>query len=453
MENSRQQKIDAVREDFLDRDGDSYVKIRRTGRLGWESLIPAGGSYSDILRGCRSEGDLVKEAYGMARDCIVAMDTPYRVTLRLSPEANCTDSRVVWLSTRVFDDPDLSEGQKIDTFIGLAVHEGCHLKWTDFTQMASEPGAVVRNLINILEDERIERLCGEQMPGYANYLKATKYYMFDLYLRRKAAEGAGKALPDGLRLLNAILAMVRYPRALRDADVEEFADELYEVREIIKAYPSTPAEVTSAAKAIYDVIRKYFEKKEEEKEQKREQSSDGSREQSGGGGQGEAQEGESGKADGGKPSPKILGEKVGEALSELEEQASDMGEIAPAPGGGEPLSEDDMAECVRRDGARLAGVCENTVTLGEETDLYSRGLVACDFNWVSVARPDGPVRCTAKARYRQPEQPATAYPQDDGSVKILFDTPQRAITEGQAAVIYADDLVLGGGTIVETVNE
>ena len=132
---TREDKIRTLGQDFLERDQDNYVKIRRSGRLGWESLIPAGGNYSDLLRTCAGTGDVIKEAYGMARDYIVAMDTPYRVTLRLSPEQNCTDSKVVYLATRVFDDKDLSEGQKIDTFVGLAIHEGCHLKWTDFTQM------------------------------------------------------------------------------------------------------------------------------------------------------------------------------------------------------------------------------------------------------------------------------------------------------------------------------
>ena len=159
--------IEVLQKDFLDRDQDSFVKIRRTGRLGWESLIPSGGNYSDILRDCCGEGDVVKEAYGMARDYIVAMDTPYRVTLRLSPEANCTDSKVVYLSTRVFDDDALQEGQKIDTFLGLAIHEGCHLKYTDFTQMASAPNRIVSNLSNILEDERIERLADGRADGDA----------------------------------------------------------------------------------------------------------------------------------------------------------------------------------------------------------------------------------------------------------------------------------------------
>ena len=91
---------------------------------------------------------------------------------------------------------------------------------------------------------------------------------------------------------------------------------------------------------------------------------------------------------------------------------------------------------------------KNTVTLGEEEELFSRELVARDVNWVSVPRPDAPIKCSAKTRYRQPEQPATAYPNSGGTVRIVFDRPQRAITSGQAVVMYDGDLVLGGGTII-----
>ena len=293
---TREQKREALGRDFLDRDQDAYVKIRRSGRLGWESLLPAGGNYSDLLRDCRGTGDIIKEAYGMARDYIVAMDTPFRVTLRLSPSANCTDSKVVYLATRVFDDTDLSEGQKIDTFIGLAIHEGCHLKWTDFTQMPSEPNAIIRNLINILEDERIERECGEAMPGYANYLKATKYYMFDLYRQKAQEQNGGKKLEASVRLLNAILALIRYPKALDQDDLEEFADELYDVREVILDYPKTSPEVTDAAKAIYEIIKHYFEK-----QMKQDENQNGKASQKGNPSSGESGEGEPSTGDGDAP--------------------------------------------------------------------------------------------------------------------------------------------------------
>lgn len=93
-------------------------------------------------------------------------------------------------------------------------------------------------------------------------------------------------------------------------------------------------------------------------------------------------------------------------------------------------------------------VKRNTVTLAEEQELYSDTLTAGAFNWISGQAPDAPIRCKAKIRYRQKEQPATAYPQPNGNVRIVFEQPQRAIAPGQAAVLYCGDTVLGGGEIL-----
>ena len=75
-------------------------------------------------------------------------------------------------------------------------------------------------------------------------------------------------------------------------------------------------------------------------------------------------------------------------------------------------------------------------------------LVAGDFNWISIPELTAPMRVKAKARYRQPEQPATVRPLPDGKVEVEFDEPQRAITRGQAVVLYDGDVVVGGGTIL-----
>jgi len=91
---------------------------------------------------------------------------------------------------------------------------------------------------------------------------------------------------------------------------------------------------------------------------------------------------------------------------------------------------------------------KNTVTLGQNGDLFSTALTVGDFNWIAGEAPSEQFKASAKIRYRQKEQPATVYPLDDGSVRIVFDEPQRAITPGQAAVIYEGDTVLGGGTIL-----
>ena len=91
---------------------------------------------------------------------------------------------------------------------------------------------------------------------------------------------------------------------------------------------------------------------------------------------------------------------------------------------------------------------DNTVVLGDESHLFGTVTKVGDFNWIVGSAPDQPVRCKAKTRYRQKEQPATAYPQEDGSVEVVFDEPIRAITPGQACVLYDGDVVLGGGVII-----
>ena len=91
----------------------------------------------------------------------------------------------------------------------------------------------------------------------------------------------------------------------------------------------------------------------------------------------------------------------------------------------------------------------NTVVLGDEENLFRTTATVTDFNWISGEVPGEPLRCKAKTRYRQKEQPATAAVNPDGTVTLTFDEPVRAITPGQAAVLYDGDIVLGGGTIID----
>ncbi len=91
-------------------------------------------------------------------------------------------------------------------------------------------------------------------------------------------------------------------------------------------------------------------------------------------------------------------------------------------------------------------IISNTVTLGEEADLYTKSLVAEDVNLISISELNEPMRITAKTRYSQTEQPATLSLINDEFV-VEFDEPQRAVTSGQAVVFYDGDIVVGGGTI------
>ena len=91
----------------------------------------------------------------------------------------------------------------------------------------------------------------------------------------------------------------------------------------------------------------------------------------------------------------------------------------------------------------------NQVVLSTNEELFSSRLVADRFNWSSMDAPAYSVRVFAKTRYQAKEAPATATVLPDGRVEILFDEPQRALTLGQAVVLYDGDTVVGGGVIRE----
>ena len=88
----------------------------------------------------------------------------------------------------------------------------------------------------------------------------------------------------------------------------------------------------------------------------------------------------------------------------------------------------------------------NTVTVGDNEDLFTKSLEAEDFNWI-IEKPETEIKCKAKTRYNMTEQPCTVRVNGE-KLTVEFDSPQRAITKGQAVVLYDGDCVLGGGTII-----
>ena len=90
---------------------------------------------------------------------------------------------------------------------------------------------------------------------------------------------------------------------------------------------------------------------------------------------------------------------------------------------------------------------KNQVVLGTNEDLFRTTLEAEDFNWILDRDYDGKI-LQAKIRYRQQAQDAHVKRLENGHVQVEFIEPQRAITRGQAVVVYQDDVVIGGGTIL-----
>lgn len=87
------------------------------------------------------------------------------------------------------------------------------------------------------------------------------------------------------------------------------------------------------------------------------------------------------------------------------------------------------------------------VVVGDGGALFASRVQVADMNWIPCDRPSGPIRAQAKLRYTQKTAACTVMAAGDGA-ELVFDEPQRAVTPGQAAVLYDGELVLGGGTIV-----
>ena len=83
----------------------------------------------------------------------------------------------------------------------------------------------------------------------------------------------------------------------------------------------------------------------------------------------------------------------------------------------------------------------------DHSALLSTGLIAQQLHWVDRQPIREPLRCTVKTRYRQTDVPCTIEPIDDESIKVIFDEPQIAVTPGQSAVFYLEEVCLGGGII------
>ncbi len=90
----------------------------------------------------------------------------------------------------------------------------------------------------------------------------------------------------------------------------------------------------------------------------------------------------------------------------------------------------------------------NQVKLGTNADLFTDTLVAENVNLIACDFMTEPMHVHAKIRYRHQEQPALAWMTEDGRLHVKFDEPQRAVTCGQAVVLYQGDTVVGGGVIV-----
>lgn len=388
--------IEKLSKDWLERDGESFVKIRTKGRLGWEESLKEGTPYSSYLLDSPSMEELIKRAYALARNTISAMDIPSKVTVRLGGGGSCTEGRNVYVATDYFDDDALATGEKLDIFLGLTAHEGSHLLYTEFPMMRKAAGVhpLCAKLLNIIEDERIERNLGEDKPGLANYLKAVKRHYFGRY---SGMTGGSEDASPLQKILNCILGLIRYPCLLREEEMLEFGELLLKVEKVLTPYPDSTASAERAAEKIFELIIKEYGREsgsekedsgkgkalpeESEKESPSPEESDDSTDgsdagESGEGTDSESDSGEENAEDTGEDRPSEMSreESVKAMESDLEKIADALEEVAGGPvqpdiEGCSSLRGDQMAEAVSTDRELLAKICEGEVETGSSKDV------------------------------------------------------------------------------------
>ena len=89
----------------------------------------------------------------------------------------------------------------------------------------------------------------------------------------------------------------------------------------------------------------------------------------------------------------------------------------------------------------------NTLVIGTKEELATDKCMVSQINWISIDPPQAPMRAKTRIRYRHKEADSILTPVGPHQVEVVFETPQDAVTPGQAAVFYQGDRVIGGGWI------
>lgn len=240
------------------------------------------------------EVELLKKAREIAQMTVNSI-VPTPTKVKVGSRDSFTNGDEVSLATDYFDDKSLNAGQKADILIGLAVHESAHILYTDFQRTAEvlnetqeELRGVKQDVMNILEDERIEYLLGEDMPGNADYIGEVKKHFFG-DVKSQITEPLTEALP---KFLNSLLLTVRFPSQLSDEDIKDNYEELVQIKSILTPYPETTDELVTAADrvmlVIEDLVKKQLEEeqqRQQEEQQQQNEEEDANGQQNGGGSQ------------------------------------------------------------------------------------------------------------------------------------------------------------------------
>lgn len=220
------------------------------------------------------------KAFSFARNTLHSIDIcTIKHRLRISEEdKSYTNGSEIVVSGKVLEiaPGEYEDLSGYDVFIGLALHEGCHVLYTDFKEnqefykskdLPEGAQLLLHSIINVVEDERIERKLLDRYPGNGNYLARLKEYYFTKFIPKLEPDEFGELPEENLEeFFGLFLQIIRYPKYLDELLVERYIDLLHGIKEILLPFPEEMGECLDACYETFLLIIEYFDLKYEHPE-------------------------------------------------------------------------------------------------------------------------------------------------------------------------------------------
>jgi hypothetical protein len=371
----------ALLNNFLsDRDDQTGVLLSPTLDLWYSGGRPLSMSASLGVKS--TQENIHQEAYRLGRLMLNSLGLPH-VPLRFHKNQSQTDLKTVCVSTKVLAEESLPLEVRLDVFLGETIHEAAHILHTPIGKGFNANQPLEHNVLNIIEDERIERKISKAFAGYAYYLEPMKKYNFDYILSPRFES------EPLLTSFSAFHNLVRLPKNLTQNRIDNYGEFLFAVKNILTPYPETFDEAFEAAKLVAELLEAEI-KKDKEQQDKKEKAEKDEKEKAekakadkeksqdvGSGGQGE--QGEQGRADtkSDEKSNNTTGKQEGQEDAEQErgkagesDQGKGDGEQSDSEGG----SQDNLHADTKQDPNDNASGEGPDGTLADETSQVSEGV-------------------------------------------------------------------------------
>lgn len=226
---------------------DSYFGRKYTSSLGWSrnKLTDTSSYYSSSWGSSTWTGldgsfdktglRLLTKAYKAVRDMVVILDFPFEVIVNLSNYCGSTkikskNSRVLYVPSKVIDNKEYSDNEKINILCGFGIHEASHLKYTEFRTYSKYSKGVNKEnkyFANLLEDVRIEDKLLSERPGYLNFIEDTNKY------RYSELQKITSSLSSAEEILLNVVKLIRYPDKVDSSIIIKYKPLFKEISNIL----------------------------------------------------------------------------------------------------------------------------------------------------------------------------------------------------------------------------